>query len=83
MNVTHEKLGDDNALVNSLRVVSNEPHDGRKRYSQELRAELYCFLRDTIRRYQPGLTVALCMESPSLAEEVGLGQNVGKCNCIL
>lgn len=83
LNVTHEKLGTDNAIVKSLTVLSNGPDDGRTRYTHALRAELYAFMRDTIRRYQPGLTVALCMESQAIAEEVGLAENIGKCNCIL
>lgn len=83
LNVTHEKLGTDNAIVKSLTVLSNGPDDGRTRYSHALRAELYTFMRDTIRRFQPGLTVALCMESRAIADEVGLSDNIGKCNCIL
>ena len=83
LNVTHEKLGTDNAIVKSLTVLSDGPDDGRTRYSHALRADLYAFMRDTIRRYQPELTVALCMESHALATEVGLAGNIGKCNCIL
>jgi spore photoproduct lyase len=83
LNVTHEKLGDDNPLLKSLDIISNEPRDGRKRYSPELRTQLYSFMRDTIHRHQPGLTVSLCMESHGIAEEVGLAENIGKCNCIL
>jgi spore photoproduct lyase len=83
LNVTHEKLGTDNAIVKSLTVLSDGPDDGRTRYSHALRAELYTFMRDTIRRFQPELTVALCMESHAIADEVGLFGNIGKCNCIL
>ncbi|MFO0929039.1 MAG: radical SAM protein [Gemmataceae bacterium] len=83
LNVTSEKLGSDNAIVRSLTVVSDSPDDGRARYSHALRAELYSFMRDTIRRYQPKLTIALCMESHALTDEVGLAENIGKCNCIL
>ena len=83
LNVTHEKLGAENAIVKSLTLVNDGPDDGRARYSHGLRAELYAFMRDTISRYQLGLTVALCMESLALAAEVGLAENIGKCNCIL
>lgn len=83
LNVTSEKLGSDNAIVRSLTLVSDGPDDGRTRYSHALRAELYAFVRDTIRRYQPKLTIALCMESHALTAEVGLAENIGKCNCIL
>jgi spore photoproduct lyase len=83
LNVTHEKLGNDNAIVKSLILVNDGPDDGRTRYSHELRTELYSFMRTTIRRFQPELTVALCMESHALAEEVGVAENIGKCNCIL
>lgn len=83
LNVTNEKLGTDNVIVKSLTVLSDGPDDGRTRYSHALRAELYAFMRDTIRRFQPELTVALCMESHAIADEVGLSDNIGKCNCIL
>jgi hypothetical protein len=49
-----------------------------------MRAAIYRHLLDTIRRHQPELTCALCMEDPALARELGLGDsNVGRCNCIL
>lgn len=83
LNVTEEKLGADNAIVKSLTVLNDGPDDGRRRYSHALRADLYAFMRDTIRRYQPDLTVALCMESHTLAKEVGIAGNIGKCNCVL
>jgi spore photoproduct lyase len=83
LNVTHEKLGEDNAIVRSLTVIKNDPDDGRTRYSEALRRELYTVLRDTIRQYQPDLTIALCMESQQIAEDVGVAENIGKCNCIL
>ena len=83
LNVTHEKLGNDNAIVKSLALINDGPDDGRTRYSHAMRAELYGFMRDTIRRFQPDLTIALCMESRAIAEEVGVAENIGKCNCVL
>ena len=79
----HPRVGNDNAIVKSLTLINDGPDDGRTRYSHAMRAELYAFMRDTIRRFQPDLTIALCLESRAIAEEVGVAENIGKCNCIL
>jgi hypothetical protein len=83
LNLMERKLGTDNSISRSLSVINNPPGDGRTRYPLELRRAIYEHLLRTIRRLQPGLVCALCMEDVSLAGSLGLGSNIGRCNCIL
>lgn len=83
LQIMESKLGKDNLISRSLTVLNNGPDDGRKRYSMEMRAAIYGHLLKTIRRVQPELTGALCMESVALARDLGVPDNVGHCNCIL
>jgi hypothetical protein len=77
------KLGKDNLISRSLTVLDNGPDDGRVRYPREQREVVYRHLLQTIRRHQPDQTCALCMEDVSMAEELSLYPNTGRCNCIL
>jgi spore photoproduct lyase len=83
LQIMEAKLGKDNLISRSLTVLDNPPGDGRTRYPIELRAAIYRHLRDTIRRFQPELPCALCMEDVALAHDLGLAENIGRCNCIL
>lgn len=83
LQIMEAKLGKDNLISRSLTVLDNPPGDGRTRYSIEMRAAIYRHLRDTIRRFQPELPCALCMEDVALAHDLGLAENIGRCNCIL
>jgi spore photoproduct lyase len=83
LDLMERKLGESNPVSRSLFVINNAPDDGRARYPRRLRHEIYSHLLQTVRRCQPNLTCALCMEDVSLAHELGLGHNIGRCNCIL
>ena len=84
LRMTEAKLGPDNLISRSLTVLEHTPDDGRTRYPRAMRAGIYRRLLATIRRLQPGLACALCMEDVTLARELSLGDsNVGRCNCIL
>jgi DNA repair photolyase len=83
LNLMERKLGQGNLVSRSLSVINNSPGDGRARYPLELRRGIYEHLLRTIRRFQPGLTCALCMEDVALAGSLGLAENIGRCNCIL
>jgi len=83
LQIMEGKLGKDNLISRSLTVLDNPPGDGRTRYPVETRAAIYRHLLDTIRRHQPDLTCALCMEDVALARDLGLAGNIGRCNCIL
>jgi DNA repair photolyase len=83
MNLMERKLGKDNLISRSLSVLNNGPDDGRTRYSVVMRRAIYSHLVSTARRYQPQLGCSLCMEDVALAHELGLGDGIGRCNCIL
>jgi hypothetical protein len=83
LNLMERKLGQGNLVSRSLSVINNSPGDGRARYPLELRRGIYEHLLRTIRRFQPELTCALCMEDVALAGSLGLAENIGRCNCIL
>jgi len=83
LQIMEAKLGKDNLISRSLTVLDNTPGDGRTRYPLEMRAGIYRHLRETIRRFQPDLTCALCMEDVALARDLGVAENIGRCNCIL
>jgi DNA repair photolyase len=81
--IMEAKLGKDNLISQSLTVLENGPDDGRIRYPRGQREAIYRHLLQTIRRYQPDQTCALCMEDVSLAQDLGLFPNTGRCTCIL
>jgi DNA repair photolyase len=81
--IMEAKLGKNNLISRSLTVLDNGPNDGRVRYPREQRAIVYRHLLETIRRLRPAQTCALCMEDVSMAQELGLYPNIGRCNCIL
>jgi len=78
-----QKMGTKNFVSRSLAIIGNSPNDGRARYPRKLRHTIYKHLLRTIRRAQPGLTCALCMEDVDLAKDLGVEDNIGRCNCIL
>jgi DNA repair photolyase len=81
--IMEAKLGKDNLISRSLTVIDNGPDDGRVRYPREQRQVIYHHLLQTIRRHKPDQTCALCMEDVSMAQDLGLYPNIGRCNCIL
>jgi spore photoproduct lyase len=60
-----------------------ESQDGRARYSDSLRQEIYSLIKSVVRRYRPGLELALCLEEKILWQKTGLENNIGLCNCVL
>lgn len=83
LQIMEAKLGRDNLISGSLTVLDNSPDDGRTRYPLAVRAAIYGHLLQTVRRYQPELACALCMEDVALARDLGVADNIGRCNCIL
>lgn len=83
LHMMEAKLGKDNLIFRSLTVLNNSPDDGRTRYPFEMRESIYRHLLQTIRRFQPDVKCALCMEDVALAKELGVPENIGRCNCIL
>jgi spore photoproduct lyase len=56
---------------------------GRWRYPAELRAEMYRFLAQEVRRRRPGLPLALCLETADVWEALGWPTTPVRCNCVL
>ncbi len=74
------KLGKDNAITQPLDSPSE---DGRARYPEVLRVNIYRSLISTIRRIRPNLQIALCLEDQSVFEALDMTAAYGKCNCRL
>ena len=81
--IMEAKLGKDNVISLSLTVIGNGPDDGRVRYPRAQREAVYRHLLQTIRRFKPDQTCALCMEDISLSQDLGLSPNTARCTCIL
>ena len=76
------RLGRSNVISNAFdpRGVSS---DGRLRYPQRLRIELYRHMIRVIRGCAPALEVGLCLEERSVFRALGLTGAIGRCNCVL
>jgi DNA repair photolyase len=81
--IMETRLGKDNLISRSLTELGNRPHDGRTRYSRGQRGVVYRHLLQTIRRIRPDQICGLCMEDVSMAQDLDLHPNTGRCNCIL
>ena len=76
------KLGKANAI--SLKFeTSDYSQDGRVRYPQALRAAMYSHIVRIAKEMKPELEVALCLEEKPVWTELGIEQQLGKCNCVL
>ncbi len=79
MRLTAGALGRDNVIA---RNISPKPSpDGRRRFPRELRAELYRHVISEIRRRDPALPIALCLEEAKLWHACGLDPTHPTCNC--
>ncbi len=77
------KMGLENAISTHIDGSSITTGDGRARYSQELRKEAYSLIIKTARELRPDLELALCLEEEAIWYDVGLGECIGRCNCVL
>ena len=76
------KLGPHNPV--SLNIDDKlKSRDGRARYSDSLRYEVYSLITQVVRSYRPELELALCLEDKELWRKAGLENNIGRCNCVL
>ena len=78
-----QKLGSNNPISNNIEAVWQKTGDGRVRYSQALRREVYSIIIKAARRLRPELELALCLEERELWQTLGLEGNIGRCNCVL
>ena len=77
------KMGLDNPISTHVDDSSRMTGDGRSRYSRELRKHTYSLIIDTAQRLRPDLEIALCLEEEAIWYDVGLGERIGHCNCVL
>jgi spore photoproduct lyase len=77
------KMGKDNAISNHIEYGSINKGDGRARYPRELRKSMYSIIVETARKMRPDLEIALCLEEESVWDNLGLENNIGRCNCVL
>jgi len=76
------KLGRDNVISQHIDPAT-EAGDGRARYSQKLRTEMYAHIIRVAREVRPDLELALCLEEKPVWRTLGLEKNLGRCNCAL
>jgi spore photoproduct lyase len=77
------KMGEDNAISNHIEYGLKHEGDGRARYPRELRESMYSIIVEIARKIRPDLEIALCLEEDSVWENLGLKNNIGRCNCML
>jgi DNA repair photolyase len=77
------KLGRANPISRRLDEQGETSPDGRSRYAEPLRVEMYDHLIHAIRRRRPDLEIALCLEECRVFEALGLTAAIGRCNCVL
>lgn len=82
-NLMERKMGLDNAISTHIKGTCQGVGDGRARYSQALRSEVYSLIIETVRRLRPELELALCLEESELWHRTGLEAHMGHCNCVL
>jgi hypothetical protein len=64
-------------------VEADEKGDGRIRYPEAVRVDIYRHLLSIARLHAPELAVALCLEEPQVFTALGLESRLGRCNCVL
>ena len=83
LQLVHLKLGNDNAISRDLEPPDKQTGDGRCRYPEAQRVDVYRHLIQTIRSIQPDLQVGLCLEHASVFDALGMTAAIGQCNCLL
>jgi len=86
LRLTEGKLGATNPISMQLARSArgqNNITDGRIRFPTTLRAEIYRYLLEVIRRNAPTLEIALCLEDRSMFDTLGMQDGIGRCNCAL
>lgn len=77
------KLGKNNAVTSLLDCQGARSDDGRLRFSQSMREQVYRCLINLIRQNQPDLEIGLCLEDESMFEALNMYESLEHCNCVL
>ncbi len=83
LSLTESKLGSGNTVSRRLHRSGCKSVDGRRRYVVSERVEMYRHLITGIRRLDPQLPIALCLEERAVFEALGMMASAGRCNCVL
>jgi len=81
MQLTEEKLGKQNAISNQLKKAKSP--DGRVRFPDQLRTDVYKHLIGCIEQFQPDLQISLCLEEKNIFKALHMETAIGRCNCVL
>jgi len=83
MRLTEQKLGRENPISVQLDRRQSRMSDGRARFPQELREEVYRHLLRTIRQQDGDVEIGPCLEEPPMFDSLDMRDSVGRCNCVL
>ncbi len=83
MRLTEQKLGRKNPISAQLDRCRSRMSDGRARFPQGLREEVYRYLLQVIRERNADVEIGLCLEEPSMFDSLDMGNSMGRCNCVL
>ncbi len=78
-----QKLGRENPISMQLDRRRSQMSDGRARFPQGLREEVYRYLLQVIRERNADIEIGLCLEEPSMFDSLDMGDSMGRCNCVL
>lgn len=81
MQLTESKLGRQNPISDQLEKTKSR--DGRVRFPEQLRLEVYEYLMKCIKQQKPDLQVGLCLEEEPVFKALGIEESIGQCNCVL
>ena len=81
MQLTEGKLGPKNVISNQLEKAKSP--DGRIRFPDQLRTDVYKHLIGYIRPQKPDLQIGLCLEEKTIFKALGMETAIGRCNCVL
>ncbi|MHC4662834.1 MAG: SPL family radical SAM protein [Planctomycetota bacterium] len=80
--IMEKKIGLANPISLALEGTQKSK-DGRRRYPINLRIEMYSYLLEIIRSYQPNMQIGLCLEEEEVYSALHLTDSIGICNCNL
>ena len=81
MQLTEGKLGHKNVISNQLEKAKSP--DGRIRFPDQLRTDVYKHLIGHIRQQKPDLEIGLCLEEKNIFKALDMETAIGRCNCVL
>ena len=81
MKLTERKLGRQNVISNKLEKVKSL--DGRIRFPDQLRVNVYKHIIGYIEKQRPDFQIGLCLEEKPIFKSLGMETAIGRCNCVL